>query len=107
MNDLKTGEQQHVNPFLHPYQTSHDTIPFPQITLADYEEAMLEGIRREDEQVAMMLAETDEPTFENTLDREDVKDGDKHYYDLLGRVNSVFFNMLSAETNDEMDALAQ
>ena len=107
MNDLKTGEQQHVNPFLHPYQTIHDTIPFPQITLADYEEAMLEGIRREDEQVAMMLAETDEPTFENTLDREDVKDGDKHYYDLLGRVNSVFFNMLSAETNDEMDALAQ
>ena len=107
MNDLKTGEQQHVNPFLQPYQTVHDTIPFPKITLADYEEAMLEGIRREDEQIAMMLAETDEPTFDNTLDREDTKDGDKHYYDLLGRVSSVFFNMLSAETNDEMDALAQ
>ena len=107
MNDLKTGEQQHVNPFLQPYQTIHNTIPFPDITLSDYEEAMLEGIRREDEQIAMMLAETDEPTFENTLDREDEKDGDKHYYDLLGRVNSVFFNMLSAETNDEMDALAQ
>ena len=32
------------------------------------------------------------------------KDG---YYDLLSRVSTVFFNLLSAETNDEMDALAQ
>ena len=34
------------------------------------------------------------------------KDGEG-YYDLLGRVSSVFFNLLSAETNDDMDALAQ
>ena len=30
-----------------------------------------------------------------------------HYYDLLNRVSNVFSNMLSAETNDELDALAQ
>ena len=107
MKNLNTGEGQHVNPFLLPYDTIHETVPFQHITLADYEEAMLEGIRREDEQIEKMLAETDEPTFENTLDREDEVKGRKHYYDLLSRVSSVFFNMLSAETNDEMDALAQ
>ena len=32
---------------------------------------------------------------------------DEDYYDLLSRVSSVFFNLLSAETNDDMDALAQ
>ena len=30
-----------------------------------------------------------------------------NYYDLLSRTSSVFFNLLSAETNDDMDALAQ
>ena len=37
---------------------------------------------------------------------DDEKDGEG-YYDLLGRVTTVFFNLLSAETNDDMDALAQ
>lgn len=45
--------------------------------------------------------------FDNTLIREDEVEGRKHYYDLLSRVESVFFNMLSADTSDEMDALAQ
>ena len=40
--------QQHLNPFFGLYNTPHETIPFDKITLADYEEAMLEGIRRED-----------------------------------------------------------
>ena len=68
---------------------------------------MLEGIRREDEQIEKTINDPEEPTFENTLIREDEVEGRKHYYDLLSRVESVFFNMLSAETNDEMDALAQ
>lgn len=68
---------------------------------------MLEGIRRENEQIEKTINDPAEPTFENTLIREDEVEGRKHYYDLLSRVESVFFNMLSAETNDEMDALAQ
>lgn len=97
----------HINPFFQPYNTPHETVPFDKITLADYEEAMLEGIRREDEQIEKTINDPAEPTFENTLIREDEVEGRKHYYDLLSRVESVFFNMLSAETNDEMDALAQ
>ena len=97
----------HKNPFLHPYDTPHDTVPFDKITLADYEEAMMEGIRREKEELEIVINDPAEPTFENTLDRDDNPEDNKHYYDLLGRTTSVFYNMLSAETNDDMDELAQ
>ena len=107
MTDNMTGKEERVNPFFRPYDTPHNTVPFNRITLADYEEAMMEGIRREDEQIEKIINNPDEPTFENTIIPEDEVKGRKHYYDLLSRVESVFFNMLSAETNDEMDALAQ
>lgn len=67
----------------------------------------MEGMRREKEQIEKIVSDTAEPTFENTIIREDEVKGRKHYYDLLSRVEKVFFNMLSAETNDDMDALAQ
>ena len=107
MIDNITGEKERINSFFLPYDTPHYTVPFNRITLADYEEAMMEGIRREDEQIEKIINNPDEPTFENTIIPEDEVKGRKHYYDLLSRVESVFFNMLSAETNDEMDALAQ
>lgn len=107
MAENNTEKEVHVNPFLQPYGTPHDTVPFDRITLADYEEAFMEGIRRENEQVDKTINDPEEPTFDNTLIREDEVKGRKHYYDLLSRVSSVFFNMLSAETNDEMEALAQ
>ena len=107
MTDNITGKKERVNPFFLPYDTPHNTAPFDRITLADYEEAMMEGIRREDEQIEKIINNPDEPTFENTIIPEGEVKGRKHYYDLLSRVESVFFNMLSAETNDEMDALAQ
>ena len=107
MIDNITGEKERINPFFLPYDTPHYAVPFNRITLADYEEAMMEGIRREDEQIEKIINNPDEPTFENTIIPEDEVKGRKHYYDLLSRVESVFFNMLSAETNDEMDALAQ
>ena len=104
---MDQNSNSHINPFLQPYNTPHDTAPFDKITLDDYEEAMMEGIRRDNEQIEKMVNDPDEPTFENTIIREDEVKGRKHYYDLLSRTESVFFNMLSAETNDEMDALAQ
>ena len=95
------------NPFFQPYDTPHGVAPFDQIRLEDYEEAMLEGIRREDEQIEKIINNPEKPTFDNTIvSVDDEKDGEG-YYDLLSRVSTVFFNLLSAETNDEMDALAQ
>ena len=95
------------NPFFLPYGTPHDTAPFDRIRLEDYEEAMLEGIRRDNEQIEKLINNPEKPTFDNTIiSVDDEKDG-AGYYDLLSRVSTVFFNLLSAETNDAMDELAQ
>ena len=100
-------QKERKNPFFFPYNTLHDVAPFDRISLEDYEEAFLEGIRREDEQIEKIINDPRKPTFDNTIiSIDDEKDGEG-YYDLLGRVSSVFFNLLSAETNDDMDALAQ
>jgi peptidyl-dipeptidase Dcp len=80
-------------------------VPFDRIRLSDFEEAFMEGIRRDNEQIEKTINNPEKPTFDNTIiNTEEDKDG---YYDLLGRVSTVFFNLMSAETNDEMDALAQ
>jgi peptidyl-dipeptidase Dcp len=101
------SEKKRLNPFLEKYNTPHDTAPFDRIRMEDYEEAFLEGIRRDDEQIEKIINNPEKPTFDNTIiSVDDEKDGEG-YYDLLGRVSTVFFNLLSAETNDEMDALAQ
>jgi len=71
MIDNITGEKERINPFFLPYDTPHYTVPFNRITLADYEEAMMEGIRREDEQIEKIINNPDEPTFENTIIPED------------------------------------
>lgn len=105
MEEKEIEKTKRVNPFLEQYKTPHETVPFDKIKLEDYEEAFLEGIRRDDEQIEKTINNPAEPTFDNTIiNVDDDKDG---YYDLLSRVSTVFFNLLSAETNDEMDALAQ
>ena len=93
------------NPFFEPYNTPHDTAPFDRISMEDYEEAMMEGIRRDKEYLEKTINNPERPTFDNTIINKD--DDQEGYYDLLDRVTTVFFNLLSAETNDEMDALAQ
>ena len=104
MNE-KITEGCRKNPFFEPYNTPHDTVPFDKIKLEDFEEAFMEGIRRDDEQIEKTVNNPDKPTFDNTIiNAEEDKDG---YYDLLSRVSNVFSNLLSAETNDELDALAQ
>ncbi|MBR0526054.1 MAG: M3 family metallopeptidase [Prevotella sp.] len=102
--DISTEKR--TNPFFLNYDTPHETVPFGDIRLEDYEEAFMEGIRREDEEIENSINNPEEPTFENTILRNDYSKGD-HYYDLLDRVSTVFSNMLSADTNDDLDALAQ
>ena len=103
MNDTA---REKANPFFAPYDTLHDTVPFDRITISDYEEAFMEGIRRDDEEIDKIINDPEEPTFENTIARVDASKG-VGYYSLLDRVSTVFYCMLSAESNDEMDALAQ
>lgn len=91
----------HTNPFYNKnYNTPHNTAPFQKILLEDYEPAMMEGIRQDEAFIQSIIDNPESPTFDNTLA---VTSPD----DMLERVTKVFFNLISAETNDEMDALAQ
>ena len=106
MLENNAAQTERKNPFFEPYNTPHDTVPFNRIEIGDYEEAFLEGIRRDDEEIEKLVNDPETPTFENTIVRVDNENGE-NYYDLLSRVSTVFSCMLSAETCDELDALAQ
>ena len=89
------------NPFLEPFHTLHGVAPFDVIATADYEPAIREGMRLEDEEIKNIIENSEEPTFKNTVLALE-KCGE-----VLDRVTTVFFNLLSSETNDEMDAIAE
>ena len=99
------SEQQHKNPFFEQYNTVHETVPFGDFNLADVEEAFVEGIKRDDELIEKITNNPEKPTFDNTLIHRE--EGKEHYYSVLDKVSTAFFNLLSADTNDEMDQLAQ
>lgn len=95
-----------TNPFFEKYNTPHDTAPFDKIKLEHFEPAFMEGIRRDNEELDNIINNPEEPTFENTI-AIDYDDEKERYYSLLDNVSTVFFNLLSAETNDDMDELAE
>lgn len=101
MNNEINHTDERKNPFFaKSYGTPHDTAPFNEIRLEDYEPAFMEGIRQDDALTEQIINNPEPPTFDNTI-AFNIPDN------LLERVSNVFFNLLSAETNDEMDALAQ
>lgn len=95
-----------INPFYEKYSTPHGTPPFDKVKFEDYEEAFMEGIRRDKERFDQIVNNPEPPTFDNTIIDADFED-EEEYYDVLDKVSSVFFNLLSAETSDEMENLAQ
>ena len=95
-----------TNPFFEKYNTPHDTAPFDKIKMEHFEPAFMEGIRRDNEELDNIINNPEEPTFENTI-AIDYDDEKERYYSLLDNVSTVFFNLLSAETNDDMDELAE
>ena len=56
MNDINA---ERTNPFFTPYDTLHNTVPFDKIKIEDYEEAFMEGIRRDDEEIDKMVKEAE------------------------------------------------
>mgnify|MGYP002621734767 FL=1 len=90
-----------MNPFFSNYNTPHGTVPFHLIKLEHFEPAIREGIKQQLTEIDAITALTDEPTFENTIEAFE-KSGR-----LLERATTVFENLMSAETNDEMQELAK
>ena len=91
----------YMNPFFETYKTPHGVPPFHLIKLEHFEPAIREGIRQQQAEIDALTANDEAPTFENTIEVFE------HSGRLLERATTVFENLLSAETNDEMQELAK
>lgn len=89
------------NPFFSSFRTPHNTIPFDKIRNEHFEPAFLKGIQVQKAEVNFIVNNSDSPTFNNTIEAYE-RSGE-----LLATVSSVFFNLLSAESNDEMMDISQ
>ncbi|CAM1360944.1 Peptidase M3 [Tenacibaculum soleae] len=86
-----------MNPLLQDFNTP----PFSKITNADYKPAIEEAIKIAKTEIAAIVNNTDAATFDNTTVALDFT-GEK-----LNKITSIFFNLNSAETNDEIQKIAQ
>ena len=89
------------NPFFTAYHTPHQTAPFHLIKMEHYEPAILQGMEEQNKEIEAIISNPEEPTFVNTIVALE-KSGN-----LLNRVSTIFGNLMSAETCDEMEALAE
>lgn len=76
-------------------------IEFSKIKTEDYEEAFELGLKEQDKNIADIVGQKDEPTFENTIVALE------NAGETLDRVCGILFNLTEANTNDDLDALAQ
>ncbi|MFV8333040.1 M3 family metallopeptidase [Flavobacterium sp. GSP14] len=83
------------------FNTKHNTAPFSVIKVEDYKPAFIENIAAAKTEIDAIITNSTAPTFENTIVALDFA-GEQ-----LDRLSSIFFNLNSAETNDEMQKIAQ
>jgi peptidyl-dipeptidase Dcp len=89
------------NPFFHPYGTPWEVPAFDKIKVEHYMPAFDAGIAEQKKEIAAVRDNEKTPTFENTVVAIETSG------QLLTRVSDVFFNLNSADTNDEMQAIAR
>jgi peptidyl-dipeptidase Dcp len=104
MVSCTTGEKKmktEENPFFSPYGTPFETAAFDKIKNEHFLPAFQLGIKEHDEEIARIVSNPADADFENTIVALD-RSGD-----LLANVGGVFFNLTSANTNDELQAIAK
>ncbi|MGV6945434.1 M3 family metallopeptidase [Sphingobacterium kyonggiense] len=90
-----------MNILNHSFKTPYDTAPFSQIQNADYLPAFEDAIAATRAEIDAIVQNNETPTFENTIAALAFSGMQ------LDRISNIFFNLQSAETNDEMDAIAR
>lgn len=88
------------NPLLAQWDTPHQTPPFSAIELADYEPAFDAAIACSRAEIDAIVNNPAKPTFGNTIVALE------RHGELLNRIVGVFFNLLGADTSDEMQQIA-
>ncbi len=83
------------------YTTPYNSAPFSQIQMSDYQAAFETTIAAARAEIDTISNNPEQPTFENTIEALDFSG------QTLDRLSSIFFNLNSAETSDEMQKIAQ
>ena len=91
----------HKNILTENFRTEFQTAPFSKIATTDFLPAFKLGIKNAKTEIDTIVNNTEAPTFKNTIEALDFS-GEQ-----LDRISSIFFNLNSAETNDEIQKIAQ
>ena len=83
------------------YNTAYQSAPFSQIQMSDYQPAFETTLAAARAEIDTITNNPEQPTFENTIEALDFSG------QTLDRLSSIFFNLNSAETSDEMQKIAQ
>ena len=94
-------KQTTMNPFFETYTTPYEVPPFDLIKNEHFKPAILEGIRKQEVEINAIVSNTEKPTFENTILA--MENSGK----LLAKVSTVFYNLNSANTNEEIQTIAK
>lgn len=89
------------NPLLEKFDTPFESAPFSKIKNENYKPAFIKAIEEAKAEIEAITQNPESPTFSNTIEAMELS-GEK-----LGRISSIFFNLNSAETNDEIQQIAQ
>ncbi|MDH5737283.1 MAG: peptidase M3, partial [Gammaproteobacteria bacterium] len=89
------------NPFYASWQTPFGIPPFEQIKTSHYLPAFEAGVREREQEIQTIINNPQPADFENTIEALEASGA------LLEKVLDIFFNLTSAHTNDELQALQQ
>ncbi|PKA99012.1 peptidyl-dipeptidase Dcp [Flavobacteriaceae bacterium MAR_2009_75] len=84
-----------------PLLTSFDTAPFSKIKNEHFKPAFMQAMKDARQEIDAITDNEETPTFENTIEALEFS-GQQ-----LDRISSIFFNLNSAETNEEIQKIAQ
>ena len=87
--------------FLKKFENKYNTAPFCKIKLSDYKPAFEQTIQIARKEIDSIVSNQENPSFTNTIEALDFAG------EALDRLSSIFFNLNSAETSDEMQKIAQ
>ncbi len=98
---IKKDNNLENNPLVQKFNTQFEVPPFDKIKLAHYLPAIEFAIKEQEKEIDEIVNNQEEPTFANTVEALDLSGN------LLNKVDLIFNNLLSANTNEEMQNLAK
>jgi peptidyl-dipeptidase Dcp len=101
VSNVPNTDKTTTNPFLHPSTLPHGAFPFDRLEKAHYTPALDSAILAAKDRLEIVRNTKEQPSFENTILALETCS------EAVGRVASIFFNLLSADSDDELQAMAR